>query len=285
MAVDTQLLLGDFEFTGFEVPEFIKFGGEQAMHVHKLLGGARIIDAMGPDDGNVSWSGRFQSTDASLRASSLDQMRRDGLPVQLSWRDNSFLVVIKQVEFQWERFYQCTYTIECAVVQDLAKQNADSSPITIDDQVDEDLQSQYDALQEDSNIAGSVNIASSSAGFPSASQILSLPARGINAVLSPVRDLVGGLQSIESATLGQVQGVLSAVNNARATYQGARNAVELIVNQKYGGGFAGINAGVSALTAAQSLNGSLLATSQMMTLTQMDSSMGRIGANLSTTGN
>jgi len=35
------------------------FGGAQMMAIHKLIGGQRVIDTLGPDDENISWTGRF----------------------------------------------------------------------------------------------------------------------------------------------------------------------------------------------------------------------------------
>jgi hypothetical protein len=77
-AQDQTILLGDFVFDGWEVPEKITWGGAQRVNVHKMIGGERVIDSMGPDNADISWSGIFLSPDASLRADQLDQMRKNG---------------------------------------------------------------------------------------------------------------------------------------------------------------------------------------------------------------
>lgn len=44
------LTLGPVLFQDFEVPEKISVGGEHSLVVHKLVGRARVVDAMGRDD-------------------------------------------------------------------------------------------------------------------------------------------------------------------------------------------------------------------------------------------
>ena len=44
------VILGPIALQGFEVPESITIGGAQRLAIHRLPGGARVIDALGPDD-------------------------------------------------------------------------------------------------------------------------------------------------------------------------------------------------------------------------------------------
>src|SRR5690242_17085448 len=83
---DIVLVLGPVAFSDFEVPERIRFGGAQRLTVHKLPGGARVIDALGPDDTELGWSGIFAGPDATERALLLDQLRVRGAVLPLkSW--------------------------------------------------------------------------------------------------------------------------------------------------------------------------------------------------------
>jgi len=47
---DTTVNLGAFQFALFEIPEKIHWGGSQRTAVHELVGGKRVIDAMGRSD-------------------------------------------------------------------------------------------------------------------------------------------------------------------------------------------------------------------------------------------
>lgn len=110
------LTLGGFTFEDFEIPERIPLGGAQKKTTHELLGGARVVDAMGPAERDITWSGRFQSDDAWERAQAIDQLRIQGLALPLVI-DNEFrIVIITDFAPVYERAYQAPYSITVHVV-------------------------------------------------------------------------------------------------------------------------------------------------------------------------
>lgn len=110
------LTLGGVVFADFEIPEAINFGGAQALAVHQLPGGNRVIDAMGPDDADIRWSGRFRGSTAEERALLLDYMRRAGQQVLLTWSLQRFQVVIREFTANFQQAYEIPYSITCTVV-------------------------------------------------------------------------------------------------------------------------------------------------------------------------
>ena len=110
------LTLGTVTFQGFEIPEKVNFGGKQSLITHKLPGGARVIDAMGRDDDDIAWGGRFRSNSAGPRARAVDAMKNAGRPVTLSWDAFRFQVVVSEFKADFERPYEIPYTITCHVV-------------------------------------------------------------------------------------------------------------------------------------------------------------------------
>ena len=110
------LTLGGITFQGFELPEKINFGGKQQLITHKLPGGGRVIDAMGRDDDDIAWSGRFRGDAAGGRARAVDAMRVAGLPVTLAWDNYRFQVVIAEFKADFERRYEIPYSITCVVL-------------------------------------------------------------------------------------------------------------------------------------------------------------------------
>ena len=115
MALDT-LVLGGMVFTDFAVPEHMPFGGEQAMVVHKLPGGQRVIDTLGPDDMNITWNGRFWGNGALGQAMALDAMRRAGTPLPLVYAGHAYIVVIDSFSAEIERVpMNVLYHISCTV--------------------------------------------------------------------------------------------------------------------------------------------------------------------------
>lgn len=117
----TTLTLGPVTFETYEIPQSINFGGDQALSVKQLVGGQRIIDAMGRIDDDITWSGIFFETTANFRARFLDQMRTGGLPWKLTWSQYSYSVIIKSFKASFERTYQIPYSITVTVIQDLTK--------------------------------------------------------------------------------------------------------------------------------------------------------------------
>lgn len=118
MKADTYLILGDLRFNRFEVPEHIQFGGEQALAVHELVGGKRIVDAMGRQDRALDWSGQFIGENANDRARYLNYLRIAGKPLDLIWFEYAYKVVIKSVTLDYKRAYEIPYSISCCVVED-----------------------------------------------------------------------------------------------------------------------------------------------------------------------
>ena len=112
------VVLGTVALQGFEVPDSAPWGGAQALTVHKLIGGARIIDAMGVDDRAISLKGTFLSPDADARALQIDKLRKAGQSVPFSYANHVYLVVIKEFLPAFERPDRVPYTLTLEVLQD-----------------------------------------------------------------------------------------------------------------------------------------------------------------------
>jgi hypothetical protein len=117
---DTVLLLGPIAFTDFEVPAGVSFGGRQRLAIHRLPGGARIIDALGRDDAALTFCGIFSGNEATLRARSVDELRALGLPLPLTWDVFFYSVVIDQFQADYQNSHWIPYRITCTVIRDEA---------------------------------------------------------------------------------------------------------------------------------------------------------------------
>lgn len=98
MATDV-LMLGGFIFEGFAAPEKLPGGGRQHIIAHRMPGGDRVVDAMGPDDRNRDFTGTFWADDALGQALTLDAMRRSGTPLPYSNGIEARTVVIEEFDF------------------------------------------------------------------------------------------------------------------------------------------------------------------------------------------
>ena len=116
MAMDV-LTLGGYAFDSLSTPERMPFGGDHAMVVHKLPGGDRVIDMLGPDDDDLSWHGRIFGDGAIGTAMMLDGMRRAGIQLPLIFAGQSYMVVIAHLNFEIERLpLNVHYHISCTPV-------------------------------------------------------------------------------------------------------------------------------------------------------------------------
>lgn len=119
MTPDTVLTLGDFEFADFEIPPELRFGGEQMLVVHRLPGGARVVDAMGRDDAQIEWGGILFGPQAEDRARYLDGLRARAAELLLTWSSFQMRVVIQSLELVFRRYYHVDYRISLTVIEDL----------------------------------------------------------------------------------------------------------------------------------------------------------------------
>jgi hypothetical protein len=112
------LLLGPILFQDFELPERVRWGGQQRLTVHNLPGGVRVIDSLGRDDSDIVWSGVFSGDDAAVRARALDLMRAEGGSWSLTWEWFFYTVVIARFDADYTRSNWIPYRVTCKVVRD-----------------------------------------------------------------------------------------------------------------------------------------------------------------------
>jgi hypothetical protein len=137
--VDTVVTLGGYVFSSWGVPEHISGGGRQRLAVHRLIGGARVIDAMGWDAGQIQFSGRLRGAGADVEIRLLETLARSGVPAIFSYWTHRYQVLVASLTWQFERYYEITYKIVLEVLSDLTQDAFDSIVDTLDDVFNADL--------------------------------------------------------------------------------------------------------------------------------------------------
>ena len=117
---DFSLTLGPVAFAGFELPSSITVGGRQRLAVHRLPGGLRVIDALGPDPADINFSGIFTGPDAADRARLLDVLRVAGEALPLAWDAFIYTVVVESFEADYRSPWWVPYRLSCTVLLDEA---------------------------------------------------------------------------------------------------------------------------------------------------------------------
>lgn len=145
-----QLILGGIVFDNYSAPTTMMGGGSQAMAVHKLPGGLRVIDTLGPDEADITWDGFFFEDGAYTKALTLDGMRAAGQVLPLIWGGQYRSVLINNFIYKVRRLPNWViYNITCTVTQNPALGNLSSQPSSIDGQVGSDLNAAASAATSD----------------------------------------------------------------------------------------------------------------------------------------
>jgi hypothetical protein len=243
------VVLGDFVFAGFEVPEQITFGGKQAMTVHKLPGGERVVDLMGPDEGAIEWSGTFISdefdpTDPALRAQQLDQMRAAGNPLPLVWGQFYYTVLISDFTAD-TRYSMVPYKISCLVLRNEATAPPeDASSVDLTGATTSDMGSALDVAPADAQAA-----------------------------LTTAETALAAVGSISPAGASTVT-ALAAVTQANNTLLALRTSNEASVNTIVA------NAGTDLVASSTDLTDAVAYTGELAQLTAAQGYLGRMWVNL-----
>lgn len=114
------LTLGGVAFQDMEVPEAVNFGGCQRVAVQELIGGGRSVQALGIDEGVITFSGIFSGSDAVARAQLLDAARAAGAALPLVWDSFYYLVIIENFAAEYRKPNLILFKIVCIVVDDVA---------------------------------------------------------------------------------------------------------------------------------------------------------------------
>jgi hypothetical protein len=210
------LTLGGVAFQDMEVPEKINFGGKQRVAVQNLIGGGRVVSALGLDDGEISFAGIFSGADAVSRAQELDAARALGAQLPLIWGGFYYVVVIEGFAAEYRKPTLIPFTINCLVVSDpLAA--AVNLVAPLGSLVAGDLSAAL-ALSGQAGVSLQGITAESLAGFAAVQGALSVGIGSMGASLSAAASTLNGAVTPDAgvAALGRLGGVSGQLAGATA---------------------------------------------------------------------
>ncbi|WP_419729525.1 hypothetical protein [Lichenicola sp.] len=265
------LIIGTLLLQDHEVPGRISIGGAQAVTIHKLPGGGRIIDAMGSDQGSISWHGLFIGPTAAGRARALDIMRQQGFPQVLSFGDYTFNIVIVHFEYDYrDRGAVISYRLKSEIIPDASGDDSGSADLGFS--IQDDLGTGLGVLQTGAAAAlayAALSDRNGAAQLTATASAMGLATTGLGAALVVADAAASG----GSAGYGGVQTGLSS-------------AGETIASTIAGSSIAAPGAGTGGLTFATAAGLSLAAgqAAAMAALVRAGSNINRVGANLAVSG-
>lgn len=252
------LTLGEVEFRDFEVPESFRAGGEQMLVVHKLVGGRRVIQAMGRDDAALEWSGLFRGSDAQARARVLDEVRIGGAAQALAFGELAYTVVIRRFVFDQHKPFEIAYEIVCEVVSDDGAPTFDAlSGPTVDDMVAADMTA--------------AKVGAAKIGDSKLTGLLST----LDGAISKVSSFATAAQSTIASFVEPIAAVQGRVTALIASAENTMTSVASL------GGVLPFN---PAAKLVGKLNAQLSAVTQAANLYDLQAVVGRIGINIKSAG-
>ena len=247
------LTLGNFKFQNYEIPEKISVGGRQKLAIHELVGGIRTIDAMGGFTDAIKWSGLMTGADSVSRARQLDTMRSIGAPVDLTWSEYKFVVVVREFRADFERVFQIPYEITCEVVKSITDTPQTGAPNV-------DVQTRAD-MKTVSGLAALIN-----------NPTLTSLTGTLSGAISAVSDFSKAAQSTLNSVLQPLANVQAQVKSLIAS---ASNTIANVTT------LGGILPNNPIAKQAAALTSQVSAMTQLPQLYNLQSVLGRMGSNLS----
>ena len=113
---DSPIQIGSINLQNFEVPPSIRFGGRHRLAVHLLSSGRRVVERLGPEDGEIVFRGTFSGADAEARVQMFDNLRLSGEIVWLTWESFRRRVVVKSFVVDYHSPWWIFYQVHCTVV-------------------------------------------------------------------------------------------------------------------------------------------------------------------------
>ena len=218
---DFSLTLGPVAFAGFELPSSITFGGRQRLAIHRLPGGIRIIDALGPDPADLAFSGIFTGPDAADRARLLDTLRVAGAALPLAWDAFLYTVVLERFEADYRSPWWIPYRLSCTVLRDEAAATVTAAVALAPTLAADLLAAGSVATAATAAVAAPGATTAGTAAFAAAHGSLTTTIAGLD---SQIAAATPSLQSADLPTAASAAGMLAQLTAARAyTARAARN--------------------------------------------------------------
>ena len=219
-------------FQDVELPQSVAWGGEQAMAVHQLIGGDRVIDSLGAKPAPVTWDGILFGQTAVERARYLDTVRQGGAAVVLTWDEFAYVGVISRFAANYLQPWHVRYSITIEVMQDAASAQTSAPQESLLTLLNNDTASAscLGNLIGDSTLSGLLGSVSSA--VQSLNSVVEAVTAPIAAATACIQQATTTAQSALAAIVQplaqaqtRVQQLMGGVDNAVADMQGLTSGV------------------------------------------------------------
>jgi len=255
------LKLGDVVFGDTETGP-IPFGGEQQLNIHRLVGGKRVIDAMGDNPIALDWTGIFVGANALTKAKTLRRMQKEGRALSLTWSSMTYQVVISKFTGQFEAEFNIPYSITCEVVEDRTELPSANSGSDVNQAINADMTTAQSLTSDIGDSTLSSLMTTLTTAVSKVSNFAKATQSTINTVLQPL-----------AAARTQVTALISA---SESSLQSVTTVGGLLPNNPLAKSVASLTSQVTA-----TLNGVKLSQLDAV-FSRIDSNLGQVNSSLKT---
>lgn len=131
--------LGGITFSDWETPTRLALPSGHKLNKHMLIGGQRVIDAMGYDPEPMRWSARSRTPASAGQMAALKAMCDAGQTVTLTWNTYSYQVIIEKCGPVYRTPIEWEYTVTCEIVSDSSGTSLGGAVSSLDSLIGGDL--------------------------------------------------------------------------------------------------------------------------------------------------
>jgi hypothetical protein len=216
---DSSISIGTIDLQDFEVPSSVRFGGRQRLTVHRLSDGRRIVESLGPDDGEISFHGTASGADADSRIRGINRLRLSGEAVWLAWESFRYRVVIKSLVMEYQSPWWIPFRVSCVIVDQEGTNASAGSALWA--MISADLGSAMSAAGDQSSGLGALQVALSGINVMTAGTLDR--AQAVNSVAATLAPIGRQISQASAALIspGERSGGYSSVFAARVASAGS----------------------------------------------------------------
>ena len=131
--------IGGIALDSWSTPSRMMWPSGHKINKHVFVGGARHIDAMGPDPAPIQWSGRAKGSSAASNMMALRAMCIAGAQVPLIWNAYTMTVIVTSFMPVYRSPIEWDYQITVEIVNDPMAAAVGAVASTIDSIVSADV--------------------------------------------------------------------------------------------------------------------------------------------------
>ena len=254
-----------------ELPQAVAWGGEQAMAVHQLIGGNRVIDALGAKPAPITWDGILFGQTAVERARYLDTVRQGGGAVVLTWDEFVYVGVVSRFAANYLQPWHVRYSITIEVMRDAASAQTSAPKESLLTLLNNDT-AQASCLGD---LIGDPTLSTLLSAVSSAVQTLN---GAVEAVTAPIAQATACMQQATVTAQSALAAIVQPLSLAQSRVQALKGSVDnaaSTVQTLTSGVFSG-----ATPQAIQSLASANLGYANAQPVYALDSILGRMQANI-----